>query len=490
MGGSQKMKIDNSAIMRTGVVLPKKHPTDPTKYYVNFGEKTADLPGKLDSGVWCANGISSFVRYRNANNNPVSYGSYTAIQPYTPVNVLMSAGGLGVPTIIGFTNTNTSVPDTDNVDDLFIAAQSPGGSIIEIDDKVGAINLMYDQGSSMLSLANDVISLELNKGVTGGKEFHTGISMRKGAIKFRNGDSTMQFDESGLSISFDDGGTSMRITKKGVTFEGMDVFKVASEEQVSIKGSKMTLEGTKDASLTASELKVGGKQLTSITGSQINIESIFGTTLKSMAVNVFALAKWQVFAGLSDTTILGADVRTAGTISEASGTHNIVTGAFNVGAGMVAMDFNLITTMGIGLASATAVYTASKATTTAVHAALTVLGTSMILKTTPITAVNKILADTLAGASEPAQEPSGNAAGTRDKNQKKTFGSVTASKFQANNTVMEKYSVVPGIVAEALNKKGLGATGETDGNGFYNTFDGAIPSENKYSRSLSKILNK
>jgi len=488
MGRYQESKMNNNAIMRSGVVLPNKHPTDPTKYYVSFGEKTASASGRLDSGIWCSNGISSYVRYRNADNNPISYGRYTPIQSYSPVNVLMSAGGLGVPTIIGFTNTNTSVPDVTNRDDLHIAIQTPGGSIIEADDKLGAIRMMYDEGSSAISLADNLISLELNTGATSGKEFHTGITMRKGGIYFRNGDSTLQFDESGLSLSFDDGGTSVKFTKKGVVFEGMELFKVASEEQVSLKGSKLNLEGTKDASLTASELKVGGKQLTNITGTQINIEAQIAVSLKALAVNVFALTKWQVFAGMTDITTAGAEVHTAGIITSTSGVHTMLSGSINMGAGIVAMDTNIMTNMGIGVAVAGSTYASCKAATTALHGYFTALGTEMILKAPPITAVNKILADVIGGASEPAQQPSGNASGTRDKNQKKTYGSVAASKFQLNNTVMEKYSVVPNLVS-----KSIGATTNysSDGNGFYGLFDlGTTDITNKsgYNNKLSSLI--
>jgi len=448
-GTSIAQPKNTSAVFRNGVVLDIAHPTDPTAYFVHFGEKTASVSGRLDSGVWCHNGISSFVRYRNAENQPVAYGSYSPIQPYTPVNVLMSNGGIGMPTIIGFTPTNTSAPDMTNKQNLHVVYQTPGGSAIEMDDNVGAIRLMYNQGSSIVSLAEDIINLEVNDGDPNGrgKVVNTSLSMRKGGFKFQLKDSMMQFDETGFSVSFNDGGTSVKFTKKGVIMEGMDVFKVASDEQISIKGSKMTLEGTKDASLSASELKIGGKQLTNITGSQINIESMFAISLKSLAINLFAKTKIQEFAILKDTTCTGSIVRTAPIITEQAAQHAFLSGTFVVGAAMIGLDANIYSNMGIGLGIATPTYAAAKAATVASHAALTALGTAMILKALPITVVNKVLADTLAGTSEPAQEPSGNASGARDKNDKKSYGSVAATKFMTNKAIMEKFSTVPSLMA-------------------------------------------
>lgn len=453
---------NSSAVLRTGIVLPKKHPTDPSAYYVNFGQKTTDSSGRLDSGIWCSNGLNSFTRYRDANNNPVSYGSFTPIQPYTHVNVLMADGGRGNPTIIGFPPTNTSVPDIENTDRLHVIGLTPLGSTIEMDDKVGAIRLLYNKGESSLSLADNIISMELNQGDTGGKKFSTGISMRKGALNFKIPDGMMQFDETGFSISFNDGGTSFRITKKGVFFEGMELFKVASQEQVSLKGSKVTIEGTKDASLTASELKIGGKQLTNITGTQINIESRVATSIKSLAVNIFAWSKIQEFAALKDETILGSSVRTAAIISDASALHTTTTGVDAKAAGLIAMDANIMSNMGLGASIATPTYTANKATMVAIHEALTLFGTNILFKAAPLVAMNKILADTIAGASEPAQEPSGNASGTRDKADTQSYGSVAASNFIRNREVMEKFSTVSPLLDKSANGRGSAASAALD----------------------------
>jgi len=476
---------ESGAVLRAGIVLPKKHPTDPTAYYVNFGNKTASTGGRIDGGVWCSNGLNSFTRYRDADNNPVSYGSYTPIQPYTHVNVLMADGGRGNPTIIGFPPTNTSIPDIENVDRLHVLGLTPLGSTIELDDQVGAVRILYNKGEASLSLADDIISMELSQGDTGGKKFNTGISMRKGAVALKIPDGMMQFDETGFSISFNDEGTSFRVTKKGVFFEGMEVFKVASQEQVSIKGSKVTVEGTKDASITASELKLGGKQLTNITGTQINIESRVATSIKSLAVNIFAWSKIQEFAALKDTTILGADVRTAAVISEAAALHTTTAGAKATAAGVIAMDANIMSNMGLGVAMATPTYASNKAAMVALHAALTAFGTSILFKAAPLVAMNKILADTIAGASEPAQEPSGNASGTRDKNDKQSYGSVAATKFINNKNIMEKYSVVSPMLEKVRQP---GTIQPADTLSYASAFN-SIPSTTQSNSSINNIIN-
>ncbi len=446
---NNKYNFNEAAVLRSGIILPKEHPTDPSAYYVYFGEKTASDTSRMDSGVWCANNISSFTRYRDATNSPVSYGSYTPIQPYTPVNVLMSNGGIGNPTIIGLGQTNTSVPDHENVHGLHVLGLTPNGSTIQMDDKTGSINIMYNQGKTAIHLSDDAVSMELLDGAGGSANAaNTSISLRKGGIIFKLPEAQMQFDESGFAISFDDGGTSVKITKKGVVMEGMEIFKVASDEQASIKASKLTLQGTKDASLTASELKVGGKQLTNITGTQINIESVFATTIKGIAINLFAWNKIQQFATLHDITALGSIVRTAPIITEAAVMHATKCGTFSVGAGLVALDSLVITNTGLGLALSAATYASNKAAMVAMHAALTAYGTALLVKALPMTITNKVMADTLAGSSEPAMEPVGNASGARDKNDKKSYGAVSGTKFSTNRDLMHKYSVVPPLVGQ------------------------------------------
>jgi hypothetical protein len=439
-------QVNASSILRTGIVLPRKHPTDPSLYYVAFGEKTNDVNGRLENGVWCSNGITPYTRFRDANNNPVTYGSFIAIQPYTPVNVLMAGGGSGISTIIGFPPTNTSVPSIENRDNMHIVSQTPGGSLIEMDDTTRSIKLIANKGTSAISIADDLLELSLLKDKESSKEEHTGIRLRKGGFIINLPDSRFQFDETGLSISFDGGGTAVRIDKNGINFEGMDTFKVVANEQVSLKGSKMTLEGVKDASLSANELKVGGKQLTSITGSQINIESIFGTTLKSNALNFWALTKIQENAAMKDSTILGMDVRTAAVIADSAPSYNITTNAFAVASSFIGLDSNIMTNMGMGKAIASPTYFSCKSATTTTHIGFTMVGSQLLLKNPLNASMNKLLADTIAGTSEPAQEKSGIISGVRDKNDKKSFNSVASNKINKNNEVMEKYCVVPRLV--------------------------------------------
>ncbi len=454
-----KYNMQESAIVRTGVVLTQKHPTDPSLYYVHFGEKTSESSGRIESGIWCTNSIQPFTRYRNTNDETISYGSYIPLQPFTPVNVLMSNGGLGSPTIIGFPSTNTSIPDNTHTSDLHVLGLTPKGSTIQMDDKTGAINIMYNKGMSAVHLSNDMISLELQNGSGGSsQEMNTSIALRKGAIHFKLPEATMQFDESGFGVSFNDGGTSVKITKKGVVMEGMELFKVASEEQVSIKGSKLTLQGTKDASLSANELKIGGKQLTNITGTQINIESVFATSMKSVALNFNATSKLDVRAAIKDETIAGASTKKAGIICEKSASHNIVTGSLNTSASIIAMDGLIQSNIGAGTAAAVPAYASSKVASLSLHAALTAFGLSLGVKSSSMMSLNKVWADTISGASEPAMEPVGNATGARDKNDKKSFGSVAGTYFTKNRETMHKYSVVPPLIAKSSHGSSLSSS--------------------------------
>jgi hypothetical protein len=139
------------------------------------------------------------------------------------------------------------------------------------------------------------------------------------------------------------------------------------------------------------------------------MESMFAISLKSMAINFWAWTKLAEFAPLKDVNIMMAENKTLGTSAEASGMHSVTTGTFNVGAGAVNLDWNVSTNSGIGMSVSAAQYTSTKATMVATHAALTALGTAMLLKNVGMVTANKVIADLLAGSSEAAQEPSGNA---------------------------------------------------------------------------------
>jgi hypothetical protein len=444
----EKESTNNSAaVLRQGIILPIEHPSNPNLYYVHFGEKTTNPDGRLDGGIWCHNALNSFTRYRDIENNPISYGSWTPIMPYTPVNVLMSNGGAGSGHIIGFAPTNTNTPDPENRDGLHIIAQSPKGSLIAIDDKTGNLQFIYNKGSSGLILGENMISMEVMKGGTGDKEGDTSISLSKGSIKLKLRDSTLQFDESGLNVSFDDGGSYVKITKGGVEIHGENHVKFTSKEEVSMKGSKMTLQGTKDASINANHLKLGGKQLTSVTGSQIHIESMFSTQLSS-ALHVGIRAGSMLYQETQAYTLKASGASTVETpiMAFKNATHTIKTGTFAVGAGSVFMDGNVVSNSGLGDANASVTFSSTSSSIEATHTALGAMCTNLLTKQAGISGTNKILADTLAGTSEPAQDPSGNAGGAKDKNDKKTYGSVVSSKYVKKNTVMEKFSTVPNLV--------------------------------------------
>lgn len=445
-----KSPTNTGAIIKQGIVLPVEHPTDPNLVLVHFGDRTASQNGQLEGGVWCHNMISGFVRYRDIMNNPISYGAYTPIQAYTPVMVLLGDGGAGVNLIIGFAPTNTGTPDIENRNELHVLGQSPKGSYVAIDDKTGNIQLLYEKGNTSLVMGNQAIALEVTKGDKSGKTGDTGIHINKGSIEFRLRDSVMKFDETGLSVSFDDGGSYFKVTKQGAELHGEDFVKLTSKEQMSLKGSKMTLQGTKDASLSAAQLKIGGKQLTNITGAQIDIRSMFTIQLTSLHVGLRAFAMIREVAPIKEG-VYPAFETTATTISAtaAAANRSVLSPSIAMGASVIAQDGLVLSNMGIGSSVATSATSGTFATAEGMHTAFMVAFSAFLLKVSPITATQKILADILPGTSEPAQDPTGNTNNARNKKDKKTYASVASSKFMANETVMKRYSVVPRLVSKS-----------------------------------------
>jgi hypothetical protein len=439
----------NSAVLRYGIVLPFEHPSDPSLVYVHIGEKTANPNDNLQSGIWCHNNLGTFTRFRDIENNPVSYGNYTPIQPWTPVLVLFSNGGSGPGHIIGTAPTTTDTPDPENSKDLHVLAQSPKGSYVAIDDKSGNISVMHQHGSTGIILGENQISIEANKGKSSGKEGDTAINISKGSIEFKLRDSSMKFDESGLMLGFDDGGSYIKITKSGIELHGESHVLMTSKEEVSLKGSKMTLQGTKDASLNANHLKVGGKQLTSITGAQISMESNIAIGMKGLYIDMQAGAminqKSSVFNGeygataLINTPVMGFK----------NSSFAVKSGSIALGSSAIYMDGNVVSNSGLGNSLANSTTSSTQAAHTAVTKAFQVLGTTMLTKQAGISAANKTMADTTAGTSEPAQEATGNVGGAKDKNDKKSYGSVAATKYSKKNTVMEKFSKVPNLIYQS-----------------------------------------
>jgi hypothetical protein len=127
-------------------------------------------------------------------------------------------------------------------------------------------------------------------------------------------------------------------------------------------------------------------------------------------------------------------------------THTIKTGTFAVGSSSFLMDGNVVSNSGMGEANASVTFSNTSNAIEATHTALGTLATTLLTKQAGISGTNKVLADTIAGTSEPAQEPSGNAGGAKDKNDTKSYGSVASSKYVKKNMVMEKFSTVPNLV--------------------------------------------
>jgi hypothetical protein len=191
-----------------------------------------------------------------------------------------------------------------------------------------------------------------------------------------------------------------------------------------------------------------------------------------------------------------AENKTLGSYSESSGIHSVATGTYNVGAGSINLDWNVSTNSGMGMSAAASEYSSAKSTMTGVHSGLTNLGTVMLNKNVGMAAANKIIADTIAGASEPAQEPSGNTGNAKDKNDKKSYGSVAATKFLKNKYIMEKYSIAPNLVSFTVEGSSEAIPyAIPEGNGIYTPQSQGTKSikntKNKaknYSNAIKKLL--
>jgi len=121
---------------------------------------------------------------------------------------------------------------------------------------------------------------------------------------------------------------------------------------------------------------------------------------------------------------------------------------------------------------------------------LTSLGTTMLVKNAGMTAANKVIADLLAGSSEAALEPSGNAGNAKDKNDTKSYGSVAATKFLKNKYIMEKYSIVPNLIAFTANGSSASIPYATPAGGITSAY---VPETNQskaqgYTSAIKKLF--
>jgi len=446
------------ASYKQGIVLPVEHSSDPNLVYVHFGDRTTNPCGRLEGGIWCHNALGNFTRYRDASDNPVSFGNYTPVKPYLPVMVLTGENGSS-PMITSVAPTNTNTPDIEN-NDLHIIGQSAGGSIISIDDKVNNISLMNTSGGTSITLAENALSMEVSKGENSGKTGDTGIHMSRGSIEMRLKDSSMKLDESGFSVSFDGGGSYMKVSKQGIEFHGEDFTNFSSGEQISMKGSHLTLEGTKEASLGGNQVKVGGDSLLNLTGSQIDLRSVFDTQVSGLHVGITGDSMITMDSPIKSSTHSVSDTSKVGVSAIQSNEHVVNSPTIAFGASSIYQDGNVISNSGLGssVSSATSSgsYNAASGTKKAYAATFTV----MLNKNAAMAGTNKILSQNLAGSPTTAVQPSGNASNAKIKGDTKTIGSIYASNFMRREAIMSKYSITPNLISKSSGTPGTSYTSE------------------------------
>jgi len=472
---SNKYMKGKGTIVKNGVVMPDKHPTDPSLYLVHLGDRTASANGRLEDGVWCINALSPYTRYRDINNNAVSFGSYIPLLPFTPVTVTIPSGGMGTPLITGLAKTNVNVPDPDNRDSLYMLAQTPKGSWISIDDNRNNIQIMHNKGSSSMILAENNITLEIAKGDNSGKAHDTSLSLSKGSFIFKMRDAMMKMDESGFIVGFDkiDGNehaSYLKVTRDGIEIYGNKYFKLNTDEYATINSREVTIEGTKDASLLSNHVKVNGTQLTSIKGNQIELEGFWNVQLKGTHIGFQATVQLTELTALRYTTI-ATESKKIGVYAETAGDHSLVTGALNIGATNILMDGLIVENSGAGLSVAEAAFVAAEGANTIAHATLMEMGILWMGKNVAVSTITKALGGgpVMAGAAKTSEAPSGILQIAKDKENKKSINSTTATFYSRKNDALEQLTIVDSLIEESLtavNTGGQAPSAVTKSNSF------------------------
>jgi hypothetical protein len=443
-------------IVKNGVVMPDKHPTDPSLYLVHIGDRTASSSGRLEDGVWCINAMSPYTRFRDINNNAVSFGSYIPLQPFTPVTITIPNGGMGTPLITGLAKTNVNVPDPENRDSLYMLAQTPKGSWIAIDDKRNNIQIMHNKGSSSVVLAENNITLELSKGDNSGKAHDTSLSLSKGSFIFKMRDAMMKMDEGGFVVGFDkiDGNehaSYLKVTRDGIEIYGNKYFKLNTDEYATMNSREITIEGTKDASFLSNHVKVNGTQLTSIKGNQIELEGFWNVQLKGMHIGFQATVQLTELTALRFTTIT-TESKKIGIYAETAGDHSLVTGALNIGATNILMDGMIVENSGGGATAAEAAFGEAEGVNEAAHAILEEVGTAWMGKNVFISTITKVLGGGpfLAGSGKTSEAPSGMLQTAKDKTNKKSINSTAATFYSRKNDALEELTIVDSLIEESM----------------------------------------
>ncbi len=447
----------SGTMMKHGVVMPDEHPTDPSLYKVNFGDITASASGRLEDGIWCDNGMSPFVRFRDINNTPISMGSYTPIAPYMPVTVLMRNGGVGQGTIVGPAKTNVGLPDPENRDHLYMVAQTPKESWIALDDKIGNIQLMFEGGSSSVVLAEDNITLEIGKGDKSGKESVTSLNVSKSGFIFRMRDATMKFDESGFSVGFDnteeqEHSSSFSITRDSIKAQAGKTMQMNAAVSISAKAEKIAFEGVRDASFVGNQVKINGAQITSIKGNQIELEGFWNVQLKAMHVGVQANIMYREDSSIKYVTNITELNKTSGIAAHRTLSNNTWVTASN----LTFAAFNAIyltPEMVYGSAAvAMGIVSGIEGMSKGVHSMLKEVGQMWMAKTMPVSVVTNILGTgyAMAGAGNRAENPSKFLFNADDTKNKKSMNSGIATSYSRKNAAMENLSVVDPLIQASM----------------------------------------
>ncbi len=438
------------AVIRHGIILPDKHPTDPSLLKVYFGDKTANSDGTITGGIWCINGMGSYTRFLDINNTPISYGSFIPLLPWTPVKVSFANGGQSSPEIVGFTKTNTSIPDPDNVDNLHVIHKSPNGSMIAVDNKTGNVQIAHKKGEASIVLADDIISMEVSTGGDkSGKKTDTSFSLSKGTFQFKTRDGVMKFDESGFFVGNDGDGAYLKITKDGIEMHATNFIKASAKETLTFMGKEITLEGTKDVSLRANQMRIAGTQLMNINGGHISMEAIFNVRIKGQHIGTEADILHTTDAPVRLTNIPTLDVKNVGIYAEKSTTHTVATEAWALGASTIYADGVILTNMGFGTSVSNASHTNGTAATTIAVTANKLLTKATTMKEGAIAASLRVLTDTMAGTAKTSQEATGNKSNARDKDDEQTLNTAIMNKRDKTDAAMDSVSTVSNLLKPA-----------------------------------------
>ncbi len=449
-----QVRSGGDVVMKHGVVMPDENATDPSLYKVNIGDMTASADAHLSDGIWCTNGMSPFVRYRDMNNTPISMGSYTPIAPFTPVTVIIPNGGAGQGIIVGPAKTNVGLPDPENREHLHMIAQTPKKSWIAIDDKTSNIQVMFEGGQSSIVLAENLVSLEIGKGENSGVTSDTSLKISSGGFVFKTRDSTMKFDEGGFSVAFDaiegqEKASSFLVSRDSIKAQGGKSIQLNAQDSFSTKAEKITIQGIKDASISANHAKLNGAQVTSIKGNQIEVEGFWNVQLKGMHVGLQASVQYKEQVSMKYSKNMTSCNITKGVAAHKALSNNVWATATN-------LQFSLITGItpkprNIGAPAAMAV-SALQVVNEATHKMLKAVGTAWMVNAVPIAVITNVLGTgyAMAGAGNRSENESKTLTHADDTKSTKSINSGIATAYTRKNDAMENLSVVDPLIEKSL----------------------------------------